>query len=290
MLAGELTRQQFPERALYVVATPIGNIADLSARAVTVLSMVDAIACEDTRNSGALLTRLGLSRPLLAVHEHNEREAAHKIVQRLEAGERIALISDAGTPAISDPGARLVDAVLDAGLQVVPIAGPSAVVAALSAGGLISDQFHFVGFLPGKDKQRDALLSRLAASDETLVFYEAPHRIVETVTAMSRAFGPERRIVFARELSKLFEQIHRCQLADAPAWLAADAHRQRGEFVLLIEAAPSNMDSARAEAERVLDILLERMSVSEAATLAARITGEKKNGLYEIALARQRNK
>ena len=282
-LADEVSRQVFPAGALYVVATPIGNLADISVRALKVLAIVDGVACEDTRNTGQLLSRFGLSCQLFAAHQHNEREAAQKIVQRLQQGERIALVSDAGTPAVSDPGARIVDAVREAGLPVVPVAGASAAIAALSASGLLPEQFHFVGFLPAKDKQRDGALAALVSSAATLVFYEAPHRIVDTVAALLRAFGQQRRVVIARELTKLFEQIHRCPLGDAPAWLAADTNRQRGEFVLLVEGAPQEADDLD-EAKRLLTILLEACPVSQAAALAAKITGMKKNALYTLAL------
>lgn len=282
-LSLELDRQTFPAGALYVVATPIGNLADISVRALRVLATVDALACEDTRNTGQLMSRYGLSKPLLAAHQHNEREVAQKIIERLRSGERIALVSDAGTPAVSDPGARIVDEVRDAGLTVIPIAGPSAAIAALSAGGLLNDQFHFVGFLPAKDRQRDAALEALAGSRATLVFYEAPHRILDTLAALSRAFGAQRRVVIARELSKLFEQIHRCTLGDAGEWMKADANRQRGEFVLLVEGAAAVADET-ADAKRLLSILLQECPVSQAAALAAKITGLKKNALYAMAL------
>ena len=285
-LAGELERQSFPEGALYVVATPIGNMGDISLRALKVLSLCTAIACEDTRMTGQLLARLNIDKPLLSAHQHNEREVAEKIIRRLQEGERIALVSDAGTPAISDPGARIVDAVISAGLRVTPIAGASAAVAALSASGLIADQFHFVGFLPARDKQREAILNSLKNSATTLVFYEAPHRIAETISAMARVFEPHRQIIIARELSKVFEQIHRCPLSEATTWLSSDPNHQRGEFVVLVEAAPAGDNGALDEAIRVLDILLEECSVSQAAALTSRITGIKKNQLYEIALTR----
>ncbi len=283
-LADELSRQTFPSGALYVVATPIVNLADITVRGLKVLSIVDAVACEDTRNTGQLLTRYGLDKTLFAAHQHNEREVAQKIVDRLSAGERIALVSDAGTPAVSDPGARIVDAVLDAGLRVIPIAGPSAAIAALSASGLVADQFHFVGFLPSKEKQRDTVLASLASSAATLVFYEAPHRIADTLAACERAFGAERRVLIARELSKLFEQLHRCQLGDAAAWIAADPNHQRGEFVLLVEAAAAKEEDGVDEAKKLLAILLQECPVSQAAALAAKITGLKKNALYTLAL------
>jgi len=286
-LASDLEQQQFPESALYVVATPIGNIADVSLRTLKVLSLVDAIACEDTRNTGLLMSRLGLSTPLFSAHQHNERESAEKIIARLRKGERIALVSDAGTPAISDPGARIVDAVIDAGLHVIPIAGACACIAALCASGLMTDEFHFVGFLPTKTSQRAQLLSRVTSTRATLIFYEAPHRILETAHALASALGGERRVVVARELSKLFEQFHRCQLSELHDWLAHAPEHQKGEFVLLVEAAVVSDEPDLSEATRVLTILLESNSVSLAAALAARITGLKKNALYELALKMQ---
>ncbi|HJV53483.1 MAG TPA: 16S rRNA (cytidine(1402)-2'-O)-methyltransferase [Noviherbaspirillum sp.] len=279
----EVSRQIYPAATLYVVATPIGNAGDISLRALHVLSIADAIACEDTRNTGHLLGRYGLSKELIAAHEHNERAAADVLIARLQAGQRIALVSDAGTPAVSDPGARIVDAVLGAGLRVMPLPGASAAVAALSAGGLVNDRFQFVGFLPAKAKQRDTALAELRGVAATLVFYEAPHRILDTVAALAARFEPKRQVVFARELSKLFEEIHRCPLAEAPAWIAADANRQKGEFVILLEGAPAVAPDDE-EAERILAILLEECPVKQAASLAARITGQKKNALYELAL------
>ncbi len=280
----EVVQQTYPLSALYVLATPIGNVGDISLRALHVLTLVDAVACEDTRNTGHLLGRYGLSKPLLAAHQHNERAVADKIVARLQAGERIALVSDAGTPAVSDPGARIVDAVLQAGLRVLPLPGASAAIAALSVSGLVNDHFHFVGFLPAKAQQRASTLANLRTLPATLVLYEAPHRIVDTVAALAAAFDGGRQIVFARELSKLFEEIHRCPLAEAGAWLAADANRQKGEFVLLIEGAPAAGDAEAAEAERILRILLAECTVSQAAALTAHITGQKKNALYQRAL------
>ncbi|HWX01177.1 16S rRNA (cytidine(1402)-2'-O)-methyltransferase [Collimonas sp.] len=284
VILDEVAQQAYPASTLYVLATPIGNVCDISLRALHVLSMVDAVACEDTRNTAHLLGRYGLSKTLLAAHEHNEREVAQKIVARLQAGERIALVSDAGTPAVSDPGARIVDAVLNAGLRALPLPGPSAAVTALSVSGLVNDQFQFIGFLPSKARQREIVLAGLAGASATLVLYEAPHRIVETVDALLQAFGPERRIVLARELTKLFESVHRCTLGEAPAWLAAEANRQKGEFVVLVEAAPVALDDS-AEGERVLQILLAELSIKQASALAAQITGQKKNALYERALA-----
>jgi len=283
-LMQEVSQQIYPGSTLYVVATPIGNIGDITLRAINVLSLADAVACEDTRNTAHLLTRYGLAKELIAAHEHNEREAADKLIARLRSGQRIALVSDAGTPAVSDPGARIVDAVHAAGLRVMPVPGASAAVSALSASGLLQDRFYFAGFLPAKAKQRDTALAELRHIAATLVFYEAPHRIVETVDALAAAFEPSRQIVFARELTKLFEEIHRCSLSEASAWLTESAQRQKGEFVLLVEGAPAATDADDAEAERVLKILLAECPVKQAAALAAQITGKKKNALYEKAL------
>ncbi|HWU97190.1 MAG TPA: 16S rRNA (cytidine(1402)-2'-O)-methyltransferase [Oxalicibacterium sp.] len=280
----DVMRQAYPPATLYVVATPIGNAGDISLRALHTLTIVDAVACEDTRNTGHLLSRYGLSKHLIAAHQHNEREIADKLITRLQAGERIALVSDAGTPAVSDPGARIVDAVRNAGLRVVPLPGASAAVAALSASGLLNDEFHFVGFLPSKSKQRESVLTTLKPMTATMVFYEAPHRIAETVAALVDAFEPSRQIVFARELTKLFEEMHRCTLQDAITWINADANRQKGEFVLLLEGAQTAGDNEWMEAERILTILLQECPLKQAAALTAQITGQKKNALYERAL------
>ncbi len=280
----EAAQQSYPTATLYVVATPIGNVTDITLRALHLLALADVVACEDTRKTGALLTRFGISKQMVAAHQHNEREVADKLIARLHAGERVALVSDAGTPAVSDPGARIVDAVRAAGLRVVPLPGASAVVTALSASGLVNDRFSFVGFLPAKAKQRETALAALARESATLVFYEAPHRIVECVEALAGAFEPTRQVVFARELTKLFEEIHRCPLGEALAWVKADPNRERGEFVVLVEGATVESDAADAEAERVLNILLAECTVKQAASLAAQITGRKKNALYDRAL------
>jgi 16S rRNA (cytidine1402-2'-O)-methyltransferase len=269
--------------ALYVVPTPLGNMADLTRRAEEILRSVPWVAAEDTRHSGPLLKQLGSSARTLPAHQHNEHEAAARIVERLQAGEAVALISDAGTPAISDPGAKAVAAVQAAGFSVVPLPGPNAAATALSASGITDDRFLFVGFLSPKTQARRAQIEAVKGVEAALVFYEAPHRITETVADLAALLEPERELVVARELTKLFEQIVRMPIADAPAWLAADANRQRGEFVLIVSAPPprQGMD---AEAERVLKILLAELPTKQAAKLAAEIAGASKNDLYQLAL------
>jgi len=272
------------ESALYVVPTPLGNLQDMSLRAVEVLKAVPWVAAEDTRHSQPLLRHFGSSARLLPAHQHNEEQAAQGVIDKLAAGEAVALISDAGTPAVSDPGARIVARVREAGFRVVPLPGACAAVTALSASGLMAPHFLFYGFLPAKAGQRQKELEALAALPYTLVFYEAPHRVLESVEALAAAFGPERTIVFARELTKLFETIHACLLGEALEWLKADANRQRGEFVLLVEGAPEDADDGAGE--RVLKLLLaEGLPVKQCAKLAAEITGASKNELYQKALA-----
>ncbi len=269
--------------ALYVVATPLGNLGDLGERARTVLREVPWVAAEDTRHSQPLLAHCGSAARLLAAHEHNEREAAEKIVARLQVGEAVALVSDAGTPAVSDPGARIVAAVRAAGHRVIPVPGPCAAVAALSASGFDDSRFLFCGFLPPRTAARRQALEALRAQVAPLVFYEAPHRIVETVGDLAAVLG-ERRLLIARELTKLFESIALLPLAGAVDWLREDANRQRGEFVLVVSGASEEADSG--EAERVLALLLaDGLPVKQAAKLTAAITGAARNALYERALA-----
>ncbi|OJY24361.1 16S rRNA (cytidine(1402)-2'-O)-methyltransferase [Pandoraea sp. XJJ-1] len=279
--------QHYPVGTLYVVATPLGNTADITVRALYILGMVDAIACEDTRNSAQLLQRYGIDKPLIAAHQHNENEVATRLVERLRGGERIAYISDAGTPGISDPGARLVDAVRATGLGVVPVPGASAVITLLSAAGAWVETFTFVGFLPSKAQQRAQAIAALAGATSAQVFYEAPHRIVETVAALADGLGGARRLLIGRELTKRFEEIHECALSEGVAWLKADANRQRGEFVLAVSgaAASASEDGVDAEAQRVLALLVAELPTKSAAKLAAAITGAPKNALYERALA-----
>ncbi len=226
------------EPALYVVATPIGNLRDISLRALDVLANADVVAAEDTRNTSHLLKHHGIfTKQLIAVHQHNERGAAEKMVAAIQSGQSIAFVSDAGTPAVSDPGALLVQAVLAAGLRVIPIPGASAAVAALSASGMNEAHFLFYGFLPNKSAARRTVMQGLSGHPYTLVFYEAPHRIVECITDLCVVLGGERQIVLAREITKLFETIHSCKLSEAQVWLESDSNQQRGEFVVLVSGA-----------------------------------------------------
>lgn len=266
-----------------MVATPLGNLGDITRRALETLQKVDAIACEDTRHARRLLDHYGIKAPTFAVHEHNEREAGAKLVERLRQGQAVALISDAGTPAVSDPGARAVAAVQAAGFPVVPLPGPNAAITALSASGLTDERFLFAGFLPPKPGARRTEIAALAPIPAALVFYEAPHRVEETVADLAALLEPERELVVARELTKLFEQIVRLPLGEAPAWFAADANRCRGEFVLVVSAPPPR-EGLDADAERVLQLLLAELPLKQAAKLAAEITGTAKNQLYQRAL------
>ncbi|OQW70441.1 MAG: 16S rRNA (cytidine(1402)-2'-O)-methyltransferase [Proteobacteria bacterium ST_bin12] len=270
---------------LYVVATPIGNLGDITLRALEILKGVDSIAAEDTRHTSGLLSHFGLSKKLIAVHEHNEHQSAEKLLAQLNAGENIALVTDAGTPGISDPGAVVVDFVRKAGINVMPIPGVSALIAALSASGIAQNGFLFHGFLPASGAARRKTLEALKPQTVTLVFYEAPHRIVESVNDMANVLGAERRVTFARELTKTFETIYTCHLADAKAWLEADTNQQRGEFVLLVEAAAvKEPEEFSDETVRVLKLLLADLPLKQAVKITAEITQEKKNDLYEFAL------
>ena len=269
--------------ALYVVATPIGNLGDITLRALETLRAADLIACEDTRHARHLLDHHGIRAATLSVHEHNEAAAATKLIDALSSGKRVALISDAGTPGISDPGARACAAVRAAGFRVVPLPGPSAAITALSAAGLADARFLFAGFLPPKPTARRHEIEALKSVPAALVIYEAPHRIEETIVDLAALLEPERTLVVARELTKLFEQIAVMPLTEGPAWLAADENRKRGEFVLVVSAPPPN-EGLDAETERVLKTLLAELPVKQAAKLAAEITGTAKNALYQRAL------
>ena len=271
---------------LYVVATPIGNLGDITLRALETLKMVNMIAAEDTRHTAGLLSHFGIVNKLISVHEHNERQSAEKLLTNLQIGESIALVTDAGTPGISDPGAIVVKIVREAGIKVVPIPGVSAVVAALSASGITQNGFYFHGFLPASGAARRKVLQSLKSQTVTLVLYEAPHRIVECVEDLAKVLGGERQLTFARELTKTFETIYTCPASLASAWLQADANQQRGEFVLLIEAAPVvEAQEISEEAQRVLKCLLAELPLKQAVALATEITNLKKNDLYELALS-----
>lgn len=270
---------------LYVVATPIGNLADISARAREVLAAVDVVAAEDTRHSGTLLSHLGIKTPLISLHDHNEAERAPVLVARLQAGESVALISDAGTPLISDPGFDLVRAARAAGISVTPVPGASALVAALSVSGLPTDRFVFEGFLPAKQSARRERLAALDQESRTLVFYESVHRLQESLEDMAAAFGPERRAVLARELTKLHEGVRDASLKELVAWAGSDPAAGKGEVVVMVAGAEAAATEALdAEAERVLKLLLAELPVKQAAALAAGITGLNKNPLYQRAL------
>lgn len=277
--------------SLYVVATPIGNLDDISARALKVLNDVALIAAEDTRHSARLMQHFGIGTPLAACHEHNERDHGGRFLARLLAGDDVALISDAGTPLISDPGYHLVRQARAAGIAVVPVPGACALIAALSAAGLPSDRFIFEGFLPAKTVGRRARLEQVKEEPRTLIFYEAPHRILECLVDMQAVFGAERPAVLARELSKTFETLKGLPLAELQAWVEADSNQQRGECVVLVAGwqAPEDDAAVSSEAMRVLDLLLKEMPLKRAAALAAEITGVRKNLLYQAALAQQKD-
>jgi 16S rRNA (cytidine1402-2'-O)-methyltransferase len=275
-------QQHYPQSALYVVATPIGNLADISLRALHVLQLVDAIACEDTRHTQAMLRVYGITKPLLAAHQHNEHEAAQLIITRLRAGERVAYVSDAGTPAVSDPGARLAADVRAAGLRVLPLPGASSVTALLSVAGIADEgAYVFQGFLSSKAKERDAQVASIANEARAVVLLEAPHRIEALATALA-ALG-ERPVTLGRELTKQFEDIATVPAQAISAWLAADAHRTQGEYAIAIHPrAPEAKQTT--EGQRVLLLLLPELPTKTAVKLAADITGEPRNALYELAL------
>ncbi|HEX4895434.1 MAG TPA: 16S rRNA (cytidine(1402)-2'-O)-methyltransferase [Solimonas sp.] len=278
------TRRPVQAGQLYVVATPIGNLGDLSPRAQQVLAAVDAICAEDTRTSGQLLAHFGIARPLLALHEHNEDAICAQLVRRLQQGEALALVSDAGTPLISDPGFAVVRAARAANLEVITIPGPCAAIAALSVSGLPSDRFVFEGFLPHKSGARQERLRTLAAETRTLILYESSHRILDSVDDIVAVLGGERSLCLARELSKLHEESRTASAAEIAAWMRENPHRTRGEFVLLVGGAAETGDAAAAEGERVLRLLLKELPASSAARLAAEISGARKKELYARAL------
>lgn len=289
-LAERVAGQHWPAPALYVVATPIGNLGDLSLRAGEALRRCDVIAAEDTRSSRPLLDAWGIATPLMAAHRHNEAAAAEAIVQRLEAGERVALISDAGAPAVSDPGARIVRRVREAGFPVVPVPGASAVITALMAAGVTSDEnpaFVFAGFPPPKQGARRKWLRNWCAVAAPVVMFESPHRVRATVDDLLTVCGPGRRLSVARELTKRFEQVETLVLEDAGEWFGAEAHRCQGEFVLIVhEAEAAADDEIDAQAVALLEALLETLSVRDAVKAAAKVSGASRDALYALALER----
>jgi 16S rRNA (cytidine1402-2'-O)-methyltransferase len=270
---------------LYVVATPIGNLGDMVPRAVETLQTVALIAAEDTRHSSRLLSHFDIKTPCIAYHDHSDEQRTDSLIARMHAGDSIALISDAGTPLVSDPGYRLVRSARQAGIQVVPVPGACAMIAALSAAGLPSDRFAFEGFLPAKQVARCSQLQALAADPRTLIFYEAPHRIVETLQDMVQVFGPEREVVMARELTKTFETIKGDKVAELAVWVESDSNQQRGEIVLLVHGAPKpDSEAMTPEQIHTMTVLLEELPVKQAASIGAKLTGLKKNFLYDWAL------
>mgnify|MGYP000352484427 FL=1 len=271
---------------LYIVPTPIGNLSDITLRAIEVLKSVDCIAAEDTRHSGILLQHLDAKAPMLALHDHNEQQRAGVLIQRIQQGQSIALISDAGTPLISDPGYHLVKACRDAGVKVVPLPGPCAAITALSAAGLPTDRFVFEGFLPAKEKGKEDRLQALADETRTMVFYESPRRVIDTLESMQKVFG-DRLVVAARELTKTFETIHALPLSEMIPWLQEDENRTRGEFVLMVAGKTENSDDIPAEVQRTLTLLMKDLPLKKAAALTAEIYGVKKNALYAWGLEQQ---
>ncbi|TKB48034.1 16S rRNA (cytidine(1402)-2'-O)-methyltransferase [Ferrimonas sediminicola] len=269
---------------LYIVPTPIGNLADITQRALTVLEQVDLIACEDTRHSGKLLSHFGIGTKTVAIHDHNERQRAQWVIGRLEQGQSIALVSDAGTPLISDPGYHLVTQVREAGHPVVPLPGPCAATTALCAAGLPSDRFSFEGFLPAKGKGRLDRLGVLAREPRTMIFYESPRRVLDTIADIIEVMGPDRPLVLARELTKTFETIEGRPAADLLAWLKEDDNRTRGEMVLMVHGHKAQEDELDGQTVKTLKLLAKELPLKRAAALTAEIFGHKKNALYKYGL------
>ncbi len=276
--------------ALYVVATPIGNRSDMSPRAIEVLSGVDLIAAEDTRHSRHLCQYFNITTPMLAYHDHNEQQQTPVLIEKLRSGLSVALVSDAGTPLLSDPGYRLVKAAHEAGIAVSPIPGPSAAIAALSVSGLATDRFCFVGFPPAKTGARKSFYESLARDTATLVFYESSHRIEASLQDMVEVFGPDRQALLAREISKAFETVRNARLAELADWVANDENQRKGEFVLVVQGdEPSDNEAMTVDLRHMLEILLEELPVKQASQLAAKISGMKKNQVYKMALELRAN-
>lgn len=275
---------------LFVVATPIGHLDDISYRAISVLKSVQLIAAEDTRTSAQLLKHFGISTPLTACHDHNESNKIEHLIQRLLKGENMALISDAGTPLISDPGFKLVRAAQENNIQVIPVPGACAAIAALSAVGLPSDRFSFEGFLPSRQSQRISALQKLKDETQTMIIYEAPHRILECVKDMAEVFGAERPVGFAREITKTFETIKKMTLGELAAFVESDRNQQKGEIVLVIGGATEEKDLEQEKLDQLLTRLLQDLSVKAVSQLAADLTGIKKKVAYQRALELTQNK
>ncbi|HHE9491196.1 16S rRNA (cytidine(1402)-2'-O)-methyltransferase [Haemophilus influenzae] len=272
---------------LYIVATPIGNLQDITQRALETFAQVDLIAAEDTRHSGLLLSHYGIKKPFFALHDHNEQEKAHILVGKLKQGSNIALISDAGTPLISDPGFHLVRQCREAGIRVVPLPGACAAITALCASGIASDRFCFEGFLPAKSKARKDKLENIAEEDRTLIFYESTHRILDTLEDMQAVLGEERYIVLAREMTKTWETITGNTIKNLREWLLEDPNRTKGEMVLIVEGKPKsdNNDEISPQAVKALELIAEELPLKKAAAIVAELYGYKKNALYQFGLA-----
>lgn len=272
---------------LYIVATPIGNLQDITQRALDTFAQVDLIAAEDTRHSGLLLSHYGIKKPFFALHDHNEQEKAHILVEKLKQGSHIALISDAGTPLISDPGFHLVRQCREAGIRVVPLPGACAAITALCASGIASDRFCFEGFLPAKSKARKDKLENIAEEDRTLIFYESTHRILDTLEDMQSVLGEERYIVLAREITKTWETITGNTIKNLREWLLEDPSRTKGEMVLIVEGKPKsdNNDEISPQAVKALELIAEELPLKKAAAIVAELYGYKKNALYQFGLA-----
>ncbi|MBS6022083.1 MAG: 16S rRNA (cytidine(1402)-2'-O)-methyltransferase [Haemophilus haemolyticus] len=272
---------------LYIVATPIGNLQDITQRALDTFAKVDLIAAEDTRHSGLLLSHYGIKKPFFALHDHNEQEKAHILVEKLKQGSHIALISDAGTPLISDPGFHLVRQCREAGIRVVPLPGACAAITALCASGIASDRFCFEGFLPAKSKARKDKLENIAEEDRTLIFYESTHRILDTLEDMQSVLGDDRYIVLAREITKTWETITGNTIKNLREWLLEDPNRTKGEMVLVVEGKPKsdNNDEISPQAVKALELIVEELPLKKAAAIVAELYGYKKNALYQFGLA-----
>lgn len=284
-----MSNQALSSAALFLVATPIGNLGDISSRALQTLQNVDLIAAEDTRHSKRLLQHFAIDTRLIAYHEHNEEQQTPQVIARLQRGQSVALISDAGTPLVSDPGYRLVQAALQQRIRVVPIPGPCAAIAALSVSGLPSDRFVFEGFPPARQGSRVNYLQTLQCEQRTLIFYVSCHRITDTLRDMRDVLGCQRQAVLARELTKTYETIRKATLDELVAWVTDDNDQQKGEMVLLIEGARERGNGAQALAESLLPVLVAELPVKQAASIAAKVTGLKKNELYKRALALKEN-